>query len=122
MYSGGGIDATGTSWAWSNIVAYNTGGGIQSTSAVAVAYSLAYGSSGQDSDLSLGRDDGENEVADPMLSNYTGTESPSDADITPTTGSPAIDSGPTTGGPLDDWTDTDGTTNDRGYTGGPGSP
>ena len=120
--SGGGIDASGSSWVWSNIVGYNAGGGIQSSSEVSVAYNLAYGSSGQDSDLSRGRDDGNNDVADLMLTSYTGTEGPSDANITPAKGSPAIDSGPTTGGPLDDWTDTDGTTNDRGYTGGPGAP
>ncbi|MFT5681749.1 MAG: hypothetical protein ACI8RZ_002661 [Myxococcota bacterium] len=118
--SGGGVAATDDAEVWSSIVGYATGGGILGGPDTTIAYSLLYGNGAYD--LSATGAATENLTSDLLLADYSGTQEPSDTDITPTKGSPAIDSGPTTGGPLSDWTDTDGTTNDRGYTGGPGAP
>jgi len=118
--SGGGVSAQGDAAVWSSIIGYSSGGGILGGSSTTIAYSLLYGNDGYD--LSTVGTETESLIEPLLLTDYVGTEDPSDADIVPAEGSPAIDSGPTEGGPLSDWQDTDGTANDRGYTGGPGAP
>ncbi|MFT4974206.1 MAG: putative outer membrane repeat protein [Myxococcota bacterium] len=114
--------ASGGLWVWSNIVAHpENGAGIKITHAdTSAAYNLAYTTSGTALDIATAADDGENLTADPGFEDYTGSESPTSTDLSLSTSSPAIDSGPTTGGPAKtNWTDANGTRNDRGYTGGP---
>ena len=64
-------------------------------------------------DASDGTD--ENTEENPLFTAFTNNGDPTDDTLTLQAGSPARNSGPTEAG----WADTDGSTNDRGATGGP---
>ncbi len=119
-HGGGGVTAWDESWVWSNIIGGSTGGGVQGGPYCSVAYNLLDDNGTYN--LSVTGTLTENLTGALLLADYARGQDPSDADITLASGSPAIDSGPLKGGPLQDWTDTDGSQNDRGYTGGPGAP
>jgi hypothetical protein len=89
---------------------------------ISVAYTLAFGSAGEDLALDDGTDGGENVSADPLLSEWSDDGDPTNDLPTLAPGSPAIDTGPEDGfaaGDLRDWSDPDDSRNDRGATGGP---
>ncbi|MFZ5481783.1 MAG: MopE-related protein [Myxococcota bacterium] len=112
-------------WVWSNVVAFNDGAaGLGCAGGASVAYNLVYGTdSGTDYALGDCADDGENLVDDPLFRSFDDDGDPSDDDLTPGGSSPARDSGPSDGeGPEGYvWSDTSGSRNDRGHTGGQGS-
>ena len=123
----GATSATGT-WAWSNIVAWN--GGNSGVFAVdgggaSVAFTTSYNNtSGVDLDVAAGENGGDNATADPRWTSYDPAGDPADQDLSLRFDSPARDSGPDgSGGPaaVADWTDLDGSRNDRGLTGGQGA-
>ena len=108
---------------WASLFGWSDGtspGLVLSTSGSAsAAYNVGYSPAGL-AELSIpaDQDGGSNQTAAPLLTRYTGSESPSATNLTPATGSPLIDAGPDGA----DWLDTDGTRNDVGYTGGPSAP
>jgi hypothetical protein len=89
-----------------------------------VAYNTAYQTNsgvhfaGDVGDGAGGPVDPTNAVRDPQLVAMSDNDNPDDDDLALQGGSPEIDSGP----PLTAFDDTDGSVNDRGYTGGPAAP
>ncbi len=120
-------DGTGLS-IWSNLLHYNTGESglyVAEGSGASVAYNTAwFTTSSVNFSLGSGEDDGENTEEDPQFSLFDNDGDPALDDLSLGAGSPAIDSGPSDGsGPpgYTDWSDTDGSQNDRGASGGGGA-
>lgn len=126
--SGVYLDATDTRGLslWSNIVAWNSGGsGVWSSGGgVSVAYTMSYAStSGTELTLGSGEDAGDNLTENPEFRAFSNDGDPTNDDLDLSGGSPAVNSGPADGeGPAGYtvWSDSDGSRNDRGHTGGPG--
>ncbi len=108
----------------SNVIAWNDGvDGLNVADATAqVGWNLGYATSGgTDFTLADGVDAGDNLVADPLLIDWSDNGDPLDDDLGLSAASPGVDSGPPDdalglGRPF---ADPDGSTNDRGHTGGP---
>lgn len=119
------VDATDASalFVASNILLFNDGpfGLYADGSGASVAYSVVYGtSSGSDFEIGAAEDGGDNLTDNAELRGYSNDGDPTNDDLRLAAGSVCIDSGPLGGGPSGyDWSDTDGTRNDRGSTGGP---
>jgi predicted outer membrane repeat protein len=95
--------------------------GTGDTGRITVAYTLASGNAGEDLSLEGGTDGGDNLIADPLFTAWTDDGDATNDTYTLAPGSPAIDAGPEDGyaaGDLTDWSDPDGSRNDRGATGG----
>ncbi len=124
------VDATNASGllVWSNVLIWSDGDSglwVAPGSGASVAYNTLYlTTSGNDLDVSPAEDAGENQVEDPLLVDVSHDGDPTNDDLTPTSGSPLVDSGPPDGSGLPSyqiWHDLDGSTNDRGHTGGQGA-
>lgn len=91
---------------------------VPATSLATVGYNTVYATS-SGNDWSGGLEGVlENDVANPEFVAFTDDKDPTNDDLTLQASSPCIDSGV----PTPDYNDTDGTQNDRGYTGGPSAP
>ena len=119
------VDATYADglWVWSNIVGWSsasTGVSVAEGSGASVGWNTVYGTSGgTELEIEMDEDIGENLETNPELTDFSDNGDYTDDDLTPATGSPSIDSGPPDGSGDESWLDTDGSDNDRGYTGGP---
>jgi len=121
-------DAEGV-YVWSNIAYFNDGdSGIYVTdgSGASVAYNVAFATTGGSEYnfvVGEGEDDGDNLATDPGIPGFVNNGDPSDDDLSLASSSPAVNSGPQSGeGPSGyTWTDTDGSRNDRGASGGQGA-
>ncbi|MES2644466.1 MAG: MopE-related protein [Myxococcota bacterium] len=119
-------DASGL-YVWANVFAWNdgtTGLWARTGSLASVAWNLGYATnSGTDFSLGVDEDGGENLVADPLFVTFTNDGDPSDDDLDLRGSSPGADSGPPADagpGTYTGWSDLDGSSNDRGHTGGQG--
>jgi hypothetical protein len=115
------------SYVWSNIFLGNDGPSalfVTSGSFASVAYNTSFlTTSGNAFDIDITEDDGDNSQTDPLLTDFSNDGDSSNDDLVPAPQSPAINTGPPDNVPSAPswygiWTDTDGTRNDRGYTGG----
>jgi hypothetical protein len=105
---------------WSNICAYNDGSAGVAGGGASVGWNILYGTS-TGIEYTGTNDAGENLELDPRFVKFSDNRDPYDDDLTLDAASPAVDSGPTTGpSAYGSWADTDGSTNDRGMTGGQG--
>ena len=122
------VDEAAGLYLWSNLVVWSDGASgaySRAGNGASVAYTIAYATtSGTDLAVAAGEDGGENLVEDPLFRVYSNNDTPDNDDFSLAGGSPARNSGPTDGtGPAaySTWSDTDGSRNDRGATGGPGA-
>jgi len=112
---------------WSNLVGWNDGdSGLFCEEGVgaSIAYNTGFSTtSGINFTFSDDEDDGNNDEQNPVLSGFSNDGDPDNDDWSLGESSPMIDNGPSNGeGPTwyIDWADIDGSTNDRGATGGTG--
>jgi hypothetical protein len=111
---------------WSNLVGWSGGSSglwVADGSGASVGWNTVYASS-SGVDLSVGstEDIGNNASENPQFTDFNDNGTPSDDDLSLAASSPARDSGPADGsGPtgFTEWSDLDGSANDRGHTGGP---
>ena len=119
------IDSTaGGNYLWSNLFAYSSGlSGVYVTEAAAanIAYNICWSSGDECMSFPTTADGGNNLYDDPLFSLFIDDGALVGDDFSLQSTSPAIDSGPLDGeGPsyYTTWQDSDGSQNDRGYTGG----
>ena len=119
------IDSTaGGNYLWSNLFAYSSGlSGVYVTEAAAanIAYNICWSSGDECMSFPTTADGGNNLYDDPLFSLFIDDGVLVGDDFSLQSTSPAIDSGPLDGeGPsyYTTWQDSDGSQNDRGYTGG----
>lgn len=107
---------------WANLISASYGdSGLYAlpVSGANVAYnSVWFTSSGIELGGALVEGEDENRAENPDFVNFTNNGDPTDDDLRLSSGSVARNSGPDVAG----WEDSDGSRNDRGYTGGPGAP
>ncbi len=124
------LDATDGSglFLWSNLSVASGGSSAiyaRSGGGASVGWNSVAGASGTAFDIGVGEDAGNNDEADPLWSAFSDDGDPRNDRLVPASGSPAIDSGPPEGAEAGGWTrwlDADGSSNDRGMTGGPEAP
>lgn len=115
------------SFVWSNVFIGNDGPSAlfaSTGSGVSIAFNTAFlTTSGNPYEFFLSEDQGENNEENPLLVNYSNDGDPTNDDLSPAPQSPLTNTGPTDNEAAAPswygiWADTDGTRNDRGYTGG----
>ncbi len=117
-------------WFWSNLVTWSDGPyglWVRDGSNASVGYNSAYATAAgeaYDFELFYAEDAGFNRSENPVFLGYTPDGDPTNDDLGLNAVSPVRDAGPTDGaGPstYTTWSDPDGSVNDRGMTGGPGT-